>query len=208
MPHDAFINRIRNLGRVYDEDLLARLASASLRALGPALPANCREQLAGRLSAEHAADLRAAGPEPDGALLALFSRAAELAELPEPAIRDLLPAVFGALALTLGERDLPVFVADLPEFLAPLFVIPDPEAGRRPPEYVHPARGATLSGGRPGSNRPLSDASPSRGHSASIARSDDPKSETRIASASGLSSERDGRTLADGRPGHRKPLAG
>ena len=208
MPHDAFIARIRHLGRVHDEAHADRLAEATLRALGPALPGEARAFLGDRLGPVQRAHLGATGGELDGALLALFGRVAALSGLPEPAVRDHLPAVFGALAEAVGERHLPTFRALAPEYLAPLFVLPSPDMGLRPPPYVHPARGKTLGAGRPGSSRPLCEASPSRGHAHSIARSDDPHGETRMASSRGLPSEREGRTLADGRPGSTRPIAG
>jgi hypothetical protein len=57
--------------------------------------------------------------------------------------------------------------------------------------------------------RPLSDAyPPGTGHRESIATSDDPRGETKLASSRGLTQERDERILADGKPGaDRRSLA-
>jgi|GEM_PF-2246509 len=208
MQHDAFLTRIRHLGRVHDESMAAQLATATLRALGPALPEEARGYLATHLPEAHRKDLHAEGPEQEGALLALFARVSELSGLPEPAVRDHLPAVFGALSEEVGDKDLPRLKSLAPEYLAPLFAIPHPDTGTRPPEYIHPSHGSSLASGRPGSSRPLSDASPSRGHRNSVAMSDDPHGDTKLATASGTHSEQLKRTLATGRPGHDKPAGG
>ncbi|TNF26302.1 MAG: DUF2267 domain-containing protein [Deltaproteobacteria bacterium] len=208
MQHDALITRIRHLGRVHDPAMAERLATATLQALGPALPDEARGYLSLHLPEPHRKHLRAQGPELEGALLALFSRVSELSGLPEPAVRDHLPAVFGALSEEVGDKDLPRFKSLTPEYLAQLFVIPPPDMGTRPPEYIHPSHGSSLASGRPGSSRPLSDAAPSRGHRNSIANSDNPHGESKIATATGTHSEQLNRTLATGRPGHDKPVGG
>lgn len=208
MQHDALITRIRHLGRVHDIAVAEQLATATLRALAPALTDDARGYLALHLPEAHRRHLEGNEPEQDGALLALFSRVSELSGLPEPAVRDHLPAVFGALSEEVGDRDLPRFRSLAPEYLAPLFVMPSPDMGTRPPEYIHPSHGSSLASGRPGSSRPLSGAAPSRGHQNSVALSDHPHAETKLASASGSRSEQQNRTLASGRPGHDKPVGG
>lgn len=208
MQHDALITRIRHLGRVNDLATAEQLAAATLRALGPALPADARGYLSLHLPEAHRHHLEGDDPEQDGALLALFSRVSELSGLSEPAVRDHLPAVFGALSEEVGDRDLPHFRSLAPEYLAPLFVIPSADMGTRPPEYIHPSHGSSLAAGRPGSSRPLSGAAPSRGHRNSIAVSDHPHADSKLATATGTRNEQLNRTLATGRPGHDKPAGG
>jgi uncharacterized protein (DUF2267 family) len=72
-----------------------------------------------------------------------------------------------------------------------------------PPPYVHPARSApvsTLAGSRPGSRHPIAEAAPNGGHAHSVARNDDPHSETKLSSNEGLTQERLRESLASGRP--------
>lgn len=79
-----------------------------------------------------------------------------------------------------------------------------------PPPPVHVAAGPAhdLAGGRPGAAHPIASSDPSTlAHEHSIARSDDPHDDTRLSSAHGTTQERQGRTLATGRPGARRRLA-
>ena len=89
----------------------------------------------------------------------------------------------------------------LPDF-AELFQPPEPVW--RPPLPEHPGRSdpprRNLSEGRPGSQHPLSSARPQPGHSHSVAVSDDPHADTKLSSSRGLTQEREGETLADGKP--------
>jgi uncharacterized protein (DUF2267 family) len=62
----------------------------------------------------------------------------------------------------------------------------------------------TLAGGRPGSSRPLADAQPPAGQADSIATSDDPHPD-RLAAAHGPGPQDEEDTLADGRPGRKRP---
>jgi hypothetical protein len=81
-----------------------------------------------------------------------------------------------------------------------------PEAARGPMHEVATPR--TLAEGRPGSRRPLSTANPSELlHHHSVARSNDPHSDTKLSSSRGLTQEREERTLAAGKPGSRRPLS-
>lgn len=70
----------------------------------------------------------------------------------------------------------------------------------------HPRLGHTLADGRPGSSQPLSTAALRGGHAHSLAVSDDPHDDTKLASTEGLSPERDHETLADGKPGSARPV--
>jgi len=79
-----------------------------------------------------------------------------------------------------------------------------------PPPPVHADASAAhdLAGGRPGATHPIASSDPSTiAHEHSIARSDDPHEDTRLSSTQGTTQERQGRTLASGRPGARRRLA-
>lgn len=84
---------------------------------------------------------------------------------------------------------------------------PRPELAR--PAHLHPieTRPSTLSSGRPGSQRPLSEASSDRAQVDSVARSGNPHAATKLSSTTGMSTERDHRTLAEGHAGSDRPLS-
>src|SRR5690606_23358935 len=65
--------------------------------------------------------------------------------------------------------------------------------------------GRTLSTGRPGSGRPISESNPSAPHQHSVAASDNPHADTKLSSAS--SALNAGHDLATGKPGSDKPVA-
>lgn len=67
--------------------------------------------------------------------------------------------------------------------------------------------GRSLASGTPGSRTPIMDADPTRGHSHSIAASNDPHADKKLSSTTGISSVREGQTLAEGKPGSSRPLA-
>ena len=93
---------------------------------------------------------------------------------------------------------------------APLF---EPRPEHRPPRPVHasrpvdPGRGTTLATGRPGSRHPISEAQEELAHAASIARGGDPHGDTKLSSSHGLTQERLGETLAEGKPGPAHPVS-
>ncbi|HEY2514342.1 MAG TPA: DUF2267 domain-containing protein, partial [Polyangiaceae bacterium] len=68
-------------------------------------------------------------------------------------------------------------------------------------------RGSTLASGHEGSRHPLSEARSDRAHRESVARSDDPHGRSKLSGARGFSQEREGATLAEGRPGARRTIA-
>ena len=74
------------------------------------------------------------------------------------------------------------------------------------PTTSHDARHDILATGRVGSRHPLSEARPSDAHANSVARSDDPHGTSKLSSAPGLTQESLHETLADGRPGPRRPI--
>lgn len=117
-----------------------------------------------------------------------------------------LAAIVG---LTLGElvRDdvLARVRRELPDELASLFNAPPP-APEAPSVHMHPER-RTLAEGRGGGSRPLFAADPGAAQTESVARAENPHAETKLSSARGLTQEREGETLAEGRPGSERPLS-
>jgi len=68
-------------------------------------------------------------------------------------------------------------------------------------------RGRTLAADRPGSRHPVSEAEHAVAHTQSMSRKENPRRDTKISSSTGSAAERHHRTLAEGRPGSRRPLS-
>ena len=92
--------------------------------------------------------------------------------------------------------------------LAPLFMWSEPPGAPARPQHGRQHEPHDLAGGRPGSKHPLASSDThTLAHRHSVARSDDPHADSRLSSTSGTAQEREGRTLASGRPGSRAPLS-
>jgi len=210
MTHDPIHTRVRRLGRLYDDELADRLIHAAVVTLGEVLPPEAAAELAARLPEPHRGRLSGSDYTPGLAIPDVLARIAERAELGEPQVRDLAPAVFGAVAETVGADTLATVTPRVAEPLRPLLAMPDPDQGDRPAPYYHPSSGGqgTLATGRLGGGRTLSEGRPVLGHANSIARAEDPRGDTKLSGARGISTEREGRTLAAGRPGHGNPISG
>jgi uncharacterized protein (DUF2267 family) len=113
--------------------------------------------------------------------------------------REEMQIVFGALGRRLSADERRAIVQKLPSEIAGDFEDePDTPAPAVP---LHPGPANTLASGRPGSQRPLSEAKPERAHSESVARTDDPHRNTKLSTSEGLTQEREGETLATAHPG-------
>lgn len=82
------------------------------------------------------------------------------------------------------------------------------EAGELPDYPPLERANRQLSGGRPGSAHPLADAAPDRAQRHSVVSAQEPHADTKLSAAHGLTQEREGTTLADGRPGSLHPVSG
>lgn len=93
---------------------------------------------------------------------------------------------------------------------AELLADPRPRSEHHPPGPVpvELGQGDTLATGRPGARDNLAEGAPPVGQSQSVAAEDEPHADTSMATAHGISSERDEDTLSKGRPGSRHPVSG
>lgn len=107
-------------------------------------------------------------------------------------------SVCRTLVESLGEPALEHLRLRLPDALQPLFDWPDTPAPPQRPIHPRPAR--NLASGRPTSSHPLSEAHPNAAQSESVARSDNPHADEKLSSSHGTTQEREGETLARGRP--------
>lgn len=207
---DPLIIRLRELAPFADDRAAMRALEATVNALWIRLYPEERAQLAAELPSPVAERLQAPGPP--GAVRRRRSRfAADVArkeDVPLPLATEHMEVVCRALSELMQTATRTWLAERLPE-VAELFELPQAE---QPPEHERPSSpeaARNLASGRPGSTHPLSSANPELlAHEHSVARSDDPHASSKLSSARGLSQERDHRTLANGRPGSRRPLSG
>ena len=182
------------------EDEAAAMVASVLAALRAELGRVEAEALAGALPPSLAGPLRHGG-SPAGTSLA--ARVAAAQGIPLGHAVEHVASVCRALAERLPAAVLQRLRAALPARSAALL---EPETAPALEPKVHPRRG-TLAEGRPGSRHPLSEARPRGAQPDSVAASDNPHGDTKLSSSRGLTQERERESLADGRPGPRRPLA-
>jgi uncharacterized protein (DUF2267 family) len=201
------LDRVRALAPLLDQTAAERALSTTLTALGAVLTADEVRELAPALPSELSQSLGAAAPAsapPSGLFAAVaarerlpLGRAIELVQITLQALGEVLPVA----TRTHLERHLPE--------LSPLLEPASPPVSPTDATDAVPRVTRDLAGGQPGSRRNVAEADPSiLAHRHSVARSDDPHAETKLASAAGLAQEREQRTLAAGHPGSDRPLSG
>ena len=117
--------------------------------------------------------------------------------------RELVASVCRVLAEELSVQAIAAIRAAVPTGIAALLVVP---TGAEPPPGPEP-RPDVLADGRIGSRHPVSESRASGAHGESIAAGN-PHAATKLSSATGSTQERRRETLAEGRPGSPRPLAG
>jgi uncharacterized protein (DUF2267 family) len=180
--------------------LAERATRAVLAGMGGTLTSAGRELVADELPAGLGAAILAGGPlatPVEDHVLALGVTAGQA--------RELIASVCRVLVEELSCEAVDALRVGVPAALAALLV--EPAADEPPPRPAPERRHDTLAEGRPGSRRPLSDASGRGAQRGSIA-DDNPHAATKLSSASGQVQERRHETLAEGRPGARYPLSG
>jgi uncharacterized protein (DUF2267 family) len=203
-----WIEGLRAIAPFADDDSASRALVATLEALAALLTRDERQSLSRHLPSELGALVLATRPRihdgPGGFFHQVATRegtrpgvAVEHAELVCRFLGQMIPFE----VRTRLERALPE--------LKLLFA--RPEAFEPPPRASEPRRDVPndLAEGRPGSRHPLASSDPLvTAHRHSVARSADPHADTKLSSATGFTQEREGDTLAGGRPGSTRPISG
>jgi uncharacterized protein (DUF2267 family) len=185
MQEPDILERICRSAPFSGPDEARRALHATLAALGEQLSDDERALLAGDLPDELGRHLEVARRQVTPGAATLFRRVARREGTRIGIAVEHAEVVLQALGEVLSRstvRRLNVHVPELGGLFAP------PEAYAAPPPPSRPAA--------------------PRGHRHSVARNDDPHSDTRLSSAHGLEQEREQRTLATGSPGSTRPLAG
>jgi uncharacterized protein (DUF2267 family) len=218
MPIDqlTLIQRLQSLAPFEDENAAKRAYETTLKALRRGLVDDEADWLAIDLGPELARPLEAEVYAGKLSPEEFYHWAGRFAGLRRNIAKEQVQVVCRALGELLSPGMKGRLATHLPE-LAPLFMGPEtpppPEGPHRLRSEPNPDR--TLAGGRPGGERPLSEAGPrrgpeasssaSRGHAHSVARSADPHADTKLSSARGMTQEREHESLSTAGHGAGKP---
>ncbi|WP_437646959.1 DUF2267 domain-containing protein [Sorangium sp. So ce362] len=210
MEYERFVEEVQRRAGLEGRDEVERAIVATARTLGERLLEHEAAAVAGGLPGPVAAAVRGVAYQGDFDRDELYDRVARREGAPRSFGMEHAQAVCQVIGEALPEAERLRLQRHLPD-LADLFT--PRAAGAPPPRPLHAApppdvgQGSTLASGRPGSHHPLSEARPATAHTESVARSDDPHAETRLSSSPGLTQERLGDTLAEGRPGPEHPVS-
>lgn len=205
MPRE-FLSRLTERGGIQDPPGAETIANAVLSVFSERL---------GRIAAERLAEAlppslgRAVLDSPHGRVFGveeLYQRVANRLGIRAGVAVEHTVSVLRTVAEVAGDDLVERLREDLPPDIDALLVVP--EAAAPPPPIHRRPDGTTLAEGHGGSSRPLFAAKADRAHTHSVARNDNPHGDTKLSSARGLSQEREGDTLAEGKPGSKRPLSG
>lgn len=204
------VARVSEEGGIGSLDLSSRVIRATLSTLGE------------RLDADDACALGRKLPEPFGDLVAWANHGGSFgpAEFYERVRKlDGEPRSFGlehaqvvlrvvgtALPDELRDRLTKALPGEIARIMEPAHFGAPPPHGVPVVEDV-PEPLTSLASGRSGSRHPLSEAAPPAGQSHSVVREANPHGDVKLSSARGMTQERIGRALADGRGGPPRPIS-
>jgi uncharacterized protein (DUF2267 family) len=211
MNEDTLLGRLQELAPFADRADARRAFDATVQALRRGLSEDEADWLAVALGPTLAAPLLRESHQGELSVDELYRWTKRYGKTRKGVAVEQAQVVCRALAELLQEPELERLRKHLPD-IAPLLEVPAPAD---PPSAPRRSRGDvtdhTLAGGRPGSSRPLSQAGPGDRalgaakpelvHDHSVARSDDPHADTRLASTRGFTQERERRSLATARHG-------
>ena len=204
MMHEELLSDVaEHTGQAGTQDA-ERTVRAVLEILSERLSWPVIEAVADDLPGALTAGLREGVDRQDFDLAEFQARVGDRMRVPLGRAVELTGVVCQFLSQALSPGTLHRLREELPEPMGVLFS-PCESGERFEPVHLEPSRG-TLAEGRPGSTHPLSEARPERAQSQSVARTDNPHGETKLSSATGLTQEREGETLATGHLGSNRPL--
>jgi uncharacterized protein (DUF2267 family) len=210
MDRHDWIERVKQRGGLDSEGAAEKAIAAVAGVLGARLTASEADVLAAQLPGRAGRAMRRARHGGDFGVAELYRRVGQREGVSPAQAAEHAQVVLQALAEAIDGETLVRLQKHLPPEWSGLLARGGGASGAASAEIEHRARPYpeghhTLADGRPGSGRSLAAAAP--GHAESIARSEDPHGATRIATARGLSTERNGDTLAEGKPGSKHPLS-
>lgn len=208
MPmNDAqFVGRVQALGPFRDEADATAAIVATLEVLGRGLFEDEARRIAEALPPLPARALRARNRGEALDRTRFFAEIAGSGESRPSQCLEHAEVVCRVLAEAMPPSKLERIHVALPGLTDLLAVKSEPDTP--PPQHTRADSPRTLSEGRPGPEHPFASAAPEElAHRHSVPRSEDPHADTKLSSASGLTQEREGRTLSRGKPGSGRPLS-
>lgn len=216
---NGFLEQVRRRAALRDGDRAVQAAGVALSALAHELLVDERRLLVRALGEQWRWAVLPDTPrdvmpvERRGSVERVYRRVAAAEDVEPGFAREHAQAVYAALAAVLDHETAARLRSALPEPLAELLVEPergDQRAAPSPPDQPNHVRarhgaGDTLSSGRPGSSRPLSETRPRQ--AGSLLEEEHPRDDTKISSAPGVTADREEHTLSSGRPGADRPLS-
>lgn len=206
MTYEQFLEKVMWRAGFEQSEQADKAARATLQTLAERLTEDERHPLAEQLPEPLAQILRAGAHEGDFDLAELYERVQRREGSAISFAVEHTQAVCEVIVEALSEPVLIRLRKHLPEPMAELFAerpIPPPP----PPVHARTEPSTKLSEAKPGSRHPLSESRFEPAHTHSVARSDDPHADTKLSSSQGLTQERQGDTLAEGKPGPDKPIS-
>lgn len=203
--HHELISRIATKAGV-EEDRAERIARAVLAAFAEQLGRAQAESLADDLPRTLGAALREVEHGQSFDAPELYRRVAKRLRVREALAMEFSVAVGQTLAESVGEEIAGKLRQDAssPD-IARLLTPGERDGEGDAPVHLHPER-RTLAEGVPGARTSLEDVGWDSAQDHSV-REENPHGETKLSSARGITQEREGRTLAEGRPRSEQPLS-
>ncbi len=204
--HSRFLHAVSERTGL-DAERAASAVTHTFEALGRALGPDAVEGVASLVPAELAGDVRRGGATASaGSFLADLAAHEQVslgfAKEHAQAILEQLANLHDGPTRELLRSRLRARAPEAADWLVP-WSPPD----QRPPHARTPVDDRSLAGGRPGSRNPVSESAPDPGQHGSPAMTTDPHADTRLSSTTGISTEREASTIAEGRPGSSHPLS-
>jgi uncharacterized protein (DUF2267 family) len=205
MRYEDFVERVMQLGGFTRREEAVRAVGATLAVLRARLIDEDVEAMAAGLPALIARLLRYGEYEGEFGREEFFDRVRRREGVMLGYAREHAEVVCRVLAEAVAQASLKRLRKHLPDDLATLFEEPAPPAPAPSRERIRrgnsgTTRRRTLAEGRAGSEHPVSESRPAKAQSHSVVREDNPHGDTKIASARGVTQERESESLAEGRP--------
>jgi uncharacterized protein (DUF2267 family) len=199
----SLVDRVMSHGGLDRAKDALRAIRATAAVLGERLPVEGKDALARALPRTLGSLVRACVAQRAFDLDDLYDRVRAREGVSEGFAREHAQAVCASLGELLPAEVKQILDAHLPPPIAELFHTR--EVGEPPPHGT--ARAHTLASGRPGSAHPISESAPRGAQAHSVVRETNPHGETKLSSASGLTQERTGESLASSRPSTRRRIS-
>ena len=201
MNSEAFFNRVAARTACDEPTEVERVTRTVLATFGECLERSGAAVLAEQLPEELGVLLNKSEHREGYDLVQLTERVASRLEVRTSVAIEQVVSVLLALAESVSDQVLALVRLTLPENIARLLAPIEP-LGAPATAHLDPSR-HDLAEGRPGAANCLSSGRPSGAQGESIARAGNPHRETKLSSATGLTQEREGRSLASHRPSQR-----